>query len=58
MWLHSTSSLIGKSVGLRVTLSVTWLSRIPIGMAGDDKGFEKLEVSEVSDMFILDKIFF
>ena len=42
MWLHSISSLIGNSVGERGTLTRWW--RIPIGMAGDVKGSEKLEV--------------
>lgn len=44
MWLHSISSLIGNSVGVRGTLWVTRLWRIPIGMAGDVKVSEKLEV--------------
>ena len=42
MWLHSISSLIGNTVGERGTLTRLW--RIPIGIAGDVKGSEKLEV--------------
>ena len=44
MWLHSISSLIGNSDDVRGTLWVIRLWTIPIGMAGDVKGSEKLDV--------------